>query len=237
MTSRFLLLRNTLHKGAFRFDLDNDLWKRHYIPDEEEAGNVLDIFQNGSLKGYTIYSEELLHDGVKVYRVLEICAESREVFAELTKQLVERAVKEGVDFVYTKGSDEKFNDVLTERGFFSFFESVAMIALLNPIELFSSLSEEVNQGKTLNIVIKGFDPILLRVGEKGIMVVANEKPDLTVTTDSKTFVKLFFGKTSFFKQLVKGKIGINRMSRLLTAMHFFGLIKQKSWYIPMGDWL
>ena len=209
----------------------------HYIPDEKEAGNVLEIFQNGALKGYAIYSEELLHDGVKVYRVLEICAESRDVFAELTNQLVERAVKEGVDFIYAKGSDEKFNDVLSERGFFSFFESVVMIALLNPFELFSSLSEEVNQGKTLNIVIKGFDPILLRVGEKGIMVVANEKPDLTVTTDSKTFVKLFFGKTSFFKQLLKGKIRINPVSSLPTAMHFFGLIKQKSCYIPIGDWL
>ena len=227
-----------MHKNAFRFDLDNDLWKTHYILGEKEgAGNVLEIFQNGTLKGYAIYSEELLFDGVKVYRVLEICAESREVFAELINQLVERAVKEEVDFVYAKGIDKKFNDVLTERGFFSFLESVVMVTLLNPFELFSSLSEEVDPGKTLNIVIEGFDPILLRVGEKGIMVVANEKPDLTVTTDSKTFVRLFFGKTSFFKQLVKGKIGINPMSRLPTAMHFFGLIKQKSWYIPIGDWL
>jgi len=198
---------------------------------------VLEIFQNGTLKGYAIYSEELLFDGVKVYRVLEICAESREVFAELINQLIERAVKEEVDFVYTKGIDKKFNDVLTEREFFSFLESTVMVTLLNPYELFSSLSEEVNRGKTLNITIKGFDPILLRVGEKEIMVVAHEKPDLTVTTDSETFVKLLFGKTSFFKQLLKGKIRIDSVSSLPTAMHFFDLIKQKSWYIPLGDWL
>lgn len=210
----------------------------HYIPGEkEEADNVLEIFQNGALKGYAIYSEALLHDGIKVYRILEICAESRDVFAELTNQLVERAVKEEVDFIYVKGSDRKFNEVFTERGFFSFFESVTMITLLNPSELFSSLSEEVNHGKTMNIKIKGFDPILLRVGEKGIMVLANDKPDLTVTTDSKTFVKLLFGKTSFFKQLLKRKIRINPVSGLRTATHFFGLIKQKSWYIPLGDWL
>lgn len=210
----------------------------HYIKGEkEEAGNVLEIFQNGALRGYAIYCEKLLHDGVRVYKILEICAESEQVFAELTNQLIERAVKGDVDFVYAKGIDGKFNDVLAEEGFFSFFESVVMMALLNPFEIFLALSEEVNQGKTLNIVIKGFDPILLRVGEKGVMIVANDKPDLTVTTDSKTFLKLLFGRASFFKQFLKGKIRINSVLSLRTAMHFFELIKQKSWYIPSGDWL
>jgi len=209
----------------------------HYMQSKKETSNIVEIFREGVLKGYAIYTDELLHGEVKACKVLEICAESRDVYAELTNLLVERAVKEDVDFVYTKGSDEKFNDVLSEKGFFSFLESVVMTVLLNPYELLSSLSEKVNQGKILNILIEGFDPILLRIGEKGIMVVANGKPDLTVMTDSKTFMKLLFGRASFFKQLLKRKIRISSLTGLSTAKHFFGLIKQKNWYIPSGDWL
>ena len=238
MSNKFTLLRNRVYSDAFRFDLDNDLWKMHYpLGEKEGLGRTIEVSENGLLKGYAIYSIEHLRGTAKVYRVFEIQAENREIFAELTQQLVERAVQDEVDFIYTKGNYEKFHDVFEERGFISFLESVIMVVLLNPIELFSSISEEVNQGKTLKIVIDGFDPILLRVGEKEIMVVQNDKPNWTVTIDSKTFLKLLFGKTSFLTQFIKGKIKIDSVLGLQTAMHLFGLIRQKSWYIPLGDWL
>lgn len=209
----------------------------HYVPGEKERSNILEIVQEGDLKGYALYSDEPMHGGTRAYKILEICAVSGDVFGKLVDLLVERAAKDEVDFIYTKGIDEKFNDVLSEKGFFSFLESVVMTVLLNPYELLSSLSGKANQGRILNIAIKGFDPILLRIGARGVAIVKDGKPDLTVRTDSKTFLKLFFGKTSLFRQLVKGKIRIDSLSNLPTAMRFFGLIKQQNLYVPSGDWL
>ena len=236
MANGLLLLRNKLHKDSLRFDLDNDLRAMDYLPGERETSNMIEIVQEGALKGYAVFSE-LMHGEVKAYKVLEICAMSGDVFDELINLLIERAVRDKVDFIYTKGSDERFNDILFGKGFFSFLESAVMTVLLNPYELLSSLSEKVNQGKILNIAINGFDPVLLRIGEKGVMVITDGKPDLTVRTDSKTFIKLFFGKTSFSKQLFQGKVRINSLTNLPTAMHFFTVIKQQHLYIPLGDWL
>ncbi len=214
------------------------LWKVHYMANEKaEAANVLKILQDGTLRGYAIYSQQLFSEGIKAYKILEICAEKRDIFSELLDQIIEHAVKENVDFIYITESNGKFSGNFTEKGFFSFLKSVIMIVLLNPQEFFSSLSEEVDHGETLKLLIKGYDPVLLRVGEKGVMVVSKSEPDLTVTTDSKTFLNLLFGKTSFFRQLLQGKVSISSLSNLPTVVHFFNVIKLKKWYIPPGDWL
>lgn len=214
------------------------LWNKHYITNEKaEASNVLSILQNGALKGYAIYSRQLFSEEIKGYKILEICAEKKDVLTELIDQIIERALKESVDFVYFRESNGKFSEVFTKKGFSSFLESVIMVVLLNPQEFLSSLSEEVEQGKTLKLLIRGFDPVLLRVGEKGVMVVSKNKPDLTVTINVKTFLNLLSGKTSFFRQLLQRRVRVNSLSNLRTAVHFFNLIKQKKWYIPPGDWL
>jgi len=207
------------------------------LNEKAKATNVLEILEKGTLRGYVIYSQQLLSEGTKAYKILEICAEKRDALTKLLDQLIERAVKENVDFIHFAGSNGKFSQVFGEKGFFSFLRTVIMIVLLNPREFFSSLSEKIDHGKTLKLLIKGFDPILLRVGKKGVMVVSKSKPDLTVTTDGRTFVNLLFGKTSILRQVLRGRVGISSLFNLPVAIHFFNLIKQKEWYIPPGDWI
>jgi len=112
-----------------------------------------------------------------------------------------------------------------------------MVALLNPKDILSALSEETEDGKILMLLIKGFDPVTVKVGTKGIMVATNEKPDLTVSTDSKTFIRLLFGKTSLTKEFLRRRIALSNILDWTTASHFFNLIKHDKWYIPMGDWV
>lgn len=236
--NELILLRNRLHQDAFRFDISPSLWKMHYMSDEKtEAVTILKILQNGTLRGYAIYSQLLFSEGIKAYKILDVCAEEKDLLTKLIDRIIECAVKENADFIYFTESSGKCSEALSEKGFFSFLRTVIMVVLLNPQVLFSSLSEEVNQGKTLKLLIRGFDPILLRVGEKGVMVAPKSKPDLTVTTDGRTFVNLLFGKTSFLRQLLKGRVSVSSLFDLPTAVHFFSVIEQKKWYIPPGDWL
>lgn len=214
------------------------LWKTHYLfgIEMEEANNVLKVMDNGTLMGYAVFCIDAVK-GAKVCRVLDICAEKKEVFAEMVDRLVERCVREDVDFIYFKQGKERFGDVLHKKGFFTVWESVIMVVLLDPLGLFSSISEEVKQGKILKLILTGFDPIALKIGKNGVQVIADEKPDLTISTDGKMFLKLLFGKTSLLKEVLKQKVTISSILDLPTANHFFSLIEQKGWFIPSGDWL
>lgn len=235
---KFLDLRNRNHADEFRFDVTPELWKTHYLfgDETESANNVLKIVDNGTLMGYAVYSTGTAK-GAKTCRILDICAKEKEVFAKLVNRLVERCIGEDVDFIYFKQAKEKFSDVLRKKGFFTARESVIMVVLLNPVELFSSISEEVKQGKILKLMLTGSSPIALKVGENGVQVVADQMPDLTISTDSKTFLQLLFGKTSILKEILKQKVTMSSIFGLPTAKHFFDLIRQEGWYIPSGDWL
>lgn len=236
MIGEFLDLRNAIHSGKFRFNLTRGLWGCHYLAEKElEANTVIRVVENGILRGYAVYSI-FIDDGVRALKILEICADRRATLVELIDYIGERGVKEGVDFILLQRCREPYDDVFDKMGFLTFVTNVIMIVLLNPKELLSSLSEEIERGKILKLIIKGFDPINIRVGKKAIMVVENKRYDLTVQTDSKTFVKLFFGKTSFLKELLKRKIVTDNLFHLPTLSHFFSAIKQKEWYIPPGDW-
>ena len=112
-----------------------------------------------------------------------------------------------------------------------------MIALLNPKELLMALSGRIENGKVLNLLIEGFDPVTVKVGEEGFMVVKEKEPDLTVSTDVRTFLGLFFGRTSLLKEFLRKRITISGILNWRTANHFFSLIKQDKWHIPMGDWV
>lgn len=235
MIDEFLTLRNTVHKDEFRFDLSPDLWKSSYLFGKEpEADTVIVIRKNGLLRGYAVCSIEFDHQ-IKVCGVLEICADGRDSLVELIDRIIEKGVKEDVDFIFLRRCEEPFDEVFDKKRFLTFLESAIMVALFNPKELLLPLSEEIEHGKTLKLIIEGFDPIIVKVGRNRIMVMHDAEPDFTVRTDSKTFLRLCFGKESFMRQFLKRNVFIDRLTCLPTILRFFSIIRNKKWYIPTGD--
>jgi putative sterol carrier protein len=229
-------LRNKIHKDNFRFVLTPAHWKTVYVPENVEGGNLVTVESNGRLKGYAAFIL-VNFDEVRAYDVREISAEDENTLVQLIDQIADRGCKDEVDFIFVKRCDEPFNEVFSKKGFSSFIESVIMIALFDPEKLLSALSEKVENGKALRLIIKGFDPINVKVGEKGIMLVKEAKPDLTVSIDSKTFLKLFFGRASFMSEFLRRRIALDGILSLGAARSFFRIIKEPKWYIPMGDWV
>ena len=114
-------------------------------------------------------------------------------------------------------------------------ESAIMIVLLNPKELLLSLSQEIEHGKILKLIVRGFEPVFVKVGKEGVQVLENGQQEFTIRTDSETFIRLLFGKTSFLKEVLRRKV-VTQLRRMPDTIHFFELIKAKEWYIPSGDW-
>jgi hypothetical protein len=85
--------------------------------------------------------------------------------------------------------------------------------------------------------VKGFNQIDIRVGETGIALVHEEKPEFALITDSRTFLRILFGKTSFLNELFRRRVKLEGIQNFSTAQRFFRIIKQSKWYIPMGDWV
>lgn len=235
MIDKIIGLRNRVHKNDFRFVLTPEHWNVLYVPEGVEKHNLAAVTKNGELKGYAAYYL-INFEEARAYDVREICAEDEKILAQLLDQIADRSVKDSVDFVFIRKREDPYRDMYAKRGFLSFLESVIMIALLNPRELLSALSEEIEKGKVLKLLIEGFDPITVKVGEKGIIVVKENRSDLTVSTNSETFLRLFFGRTSFLKEFLKRRVTLNNILNWTTANRFFNLIKQDNWHIPMGDW-
>lgn len=236
MIEDYLTLRNKIHQDSFRFNLPAKLWAAHYLLDPNmEASRVVRVEKNGVLEGYAVY-EPMVERNIRAYRLLEICATSKEVQGQLVDQIINRGVEDKIDFVFTRKCEELLDVVFDEKKFVSFVDCVIMCALLDPHELLLSISDNVDDGEVLELNIKGFNPIFVRVGRGKIRVLKQEKPDVKVKIDSKTFLKLFFGKTSFLKEFLKGKIIIDSVFRVLTVARFIGAIKQERAYIPLGDW-
>ena len=237
MSDELLNLRNGLHEDEFRFHLTPSLWESHYVSEKElNANNVVRVIKNGILRGYAVYSI-LISDQIKTCRIEEICADGKAILNELIDRIIRKSTAKGVDFIFLRRCEEPYNDLFDERGFLSIIESAIMVVLLDPIELLLSISKKIERGKILKLIVRGFDPIKVKVGEKGVMVVKDKKYDLTVRTDSRTFLKLFFGKTSLIKEFLRRKIIIDQIFYLPTISRFFNLIKQRRWYIPPGDWI
>jgi len=229
--------RDRTHKDSFRFVLTPKHWKALYASEDEvNANGMVTVTRNGVLRGYAAYSL-VVFGKIRTYEILDICADAKEVANELIEQIVESGLRHKVDMVFTRNCKEAHDDIFAEKGFLSFVDTVVMAVLLSPRELLQALSKKTPNFKVLRLSIKGFEPVTVKVGKEGITVVSDEKADLSVWTDNKTFMKLFFGKTRFLREFVKGKITIDNVLRLLTAWHFFNLIKQEKWYIPLGDWI
>lgn len=236
MIKEYLMLRNRLHAKNFRFNLPTDLWAAHYLPDPNmEARHIVRVEKDGVLEGYAVYTL-LADENIRAYKILEICASSREVLKQLIDHIINRSVRDEIDFVFVRKNEEPLDRMLGEKKFVSFVDCVIMSALLNPRELLMSMSENIDDGEVLELKIKGFDSIYVRTRNGKMKVVDKEKPNVVVKIDSKTFLELLFGKSSFYKELLKRKVIINSLLRISTVVHFFGAIKQERPYIPQGEW-
>ena len=236
MIDKIIDLRNRFHKDDFRFVLTPEHWNVLYVPESVEKRNLATVIKNGELKGYAAYYL-ISFEEARAYDIREICAEDEEVLTQLVDQVVDKGVKDNVDFIFFRRCEDPYKDMYVKKGFSSFSESVIMIALLDPQKLLSALSEKVENGKVLRLLINGFGQIDIKVGEKGIMLVDGEKPEFTVLTDGKTFLRLFFGKTSLLNEFFRRRVKLGGIQYLATAQHFFNIVKQSKWYIPMGDWV
>jgi hypothetical protein len=235
LTEEFLDLRNRIHKGEFRLDLSSDLWKSHYLTSSEaNGGNVLTIIENEKLKAYAVFSIQEA-EGARAYKILEICSEGSEALSKLVDLILESAIEHKVDFVFLRESDENHGSTLRRKGFISFVDSTVSLVLLNPKEFLRSVAEDIHEGKIMRLSIKGFSPVDVKVGKTATMLVSGEKPDFVLSIDARMFLRLLFGKSSFFKEYLERNIKVP-IAHWFTAKHFFELVRTKEWYIPSGDW-
>lgn len=236
MIDEIIDLRNKTHKDEFRFVLTPEHWKVLYMPENVEKSNLATVRNDGRLEGYAAFYL-VNFDQVRAYDVREIIAQDENTLTQLLEQITDKGMKDNVDFIFLKRCEEPYNNVFAKKGFLPFVESVIMVALFDPKQLLSTLSEKVESGKVLRLLIKDLDPIDIKLGEKGIMLVKEEKPNLIVSTDSRTFLRLVLGRTSFAREFFKRTVTINGVLGLTVASRFFKLAKQAKWYIPMGDWV
>jgi hypothetical protein len=236
MIDEIIDLRNETHRDAFRFLLTHDHWNVLYMPEKVEASHLATVTKDGKLEGYAVFYL-VNFDQIRAYDVREIIAEDESTLAQLLDQIRDKGMEESIDFIFLKRCEEPYSDLLVKRGFSPFVESVIMTALFDPQKLLSTLSQKTEDGKTLRLDIRGFDLMDIKVGEERIMLTKEEKPNLLVSMDSKTFLRLFFGKSSFMRELIRRKVTISNILGFATASRFFKIIEHDKWYIPMGDWV
>jgi hypothetical protein len=229
-------LRNFMNRNSFRLEVTPELWRALYeINRQGKPANVVTVRRNGVLRGYASYL--VFERGqLTALGILDMNAEGKDVLADLVDAIIERGKAEGADIIYFRKAPGSCDEILDEKGFLSFIESVIPIALLNPNALLNALAESEVLGTSLSLNIRGFEPVVVTVGQHGIEVSPEKKPDLKVFTDSETFLKLFFSQTTVLKQFLNRKIKVSNPLKLLTVKRFFDSIKQERWYIPFGDW-
>lgn len=235
MIDEILALRNKVHRNDFRFNLPSSLWTSHYVSIEEFGpNNLIELRRNGVLRGYAAISiSEAEHN--KVLTIREICADEKETFSQLMELVTERGMEQNVDFIVWRRCQEAFEDVLLEKGALTFTETMIMVALMNPQVFLKPFSDRVDKGNVVKLNIEGSLPVSLRIGENNFTMEDATPTDFTISLDSLTFVKLFFGKTSFFKEWIKGKIKVS-LRHYQTASRLFKIVRNQRWYVPSGDW-
>lgn len=231
-----ITLRNLLNQGSFRLDVTQELWKAIYeVNREGKPSNIITVKRNGELKGYASYLTFVRGQSTAL-GVLDMNAETEDVLEELTDTLIQLAETEGVDIIYfrkTPGLDDR---VLDTKGFSTFVETVMVIKLLDLGELLKAFSDDDASGPRIKLDVKGLEPVTVTAGKKGLKFVSEEKPDLELSTDSETFLKLFFNQTSVLREFLGRRLKVSNILKLSIAARFFNLIRQEKWYIPFGDW-
>jgi len=235
LTEELLRFRNKVHKDDFRLNLSPDLWSSHYLTlNEIEEDNLIQLRSNSVLKGYAALAYMSIKQN-KALVVREMCADTEETFQQLIDRVIDKGVRRNVDFIVWRKCQETFDDVLEKRGFLTFSESIIMVALLNTKEFLKPFSEDVECGKVARLIIKGLEPVFIRIGKDKFSIIENGREDFTIFINGLTFIKLFFGKSSFFKEWLKRKVKVS-ISHYLAAKHLFEMLKNERWYIPSGDW-
>jgi len=196
---------------------------------------VVEAREDGALRGYAIL-EEVSSEQNRICMIRELCADGEDIFAELVERIIKRSVKENFDFIVWRQCKEPYGNLMDRKGFLTVKESTIMMKLLSPRELLVSLSSPTIHGKIIKLSIQEFAPITVIVGDKTLSVhEGDEQPQSTISTDARTFLRLLFGRTSFWTAFLKRKVKV-RVSNLFTAKHFFDLLENIGWYIPSGDW-
>jgi putative sterol carrier protein len=207
-----------------------------YVPKSSETNTLLTAVRNGVLAGYAAICVTSFST-VKACNIKEICAEDSGIFARLIDQIVERSMEHDIDFVFLTTCEKDHEKLLAGKGFSSFVERTIMASLLNAKALLRALSEPSADGKILEVVIRGFEPILVNLDKRTITLVEEGQPDLTISTDSKTWLRVLFGRSSFLKEFFTKRIVISSVMNLLDAIRFFDIIRQNKVYVPEADWV
>lgn len=231
-----IALRNLLNQGSFRLEVTPELWKAIYqVNREGKPSNIITVKRNGELKGYASYLKFMRGQSTAL-GVLDMNAESEDVLEELTDILIERAEAEDVDIIYFRTAPGPDDHVLDRKGFSSFVETVIVIKLLDLRKLLEAFSDDDASGPCIRLNVEGLEPVTVTAGKKGVKFMVEKKPDVELSTDSKTFLKLFFNQTSVLKEFLGRRLKVNNVLKLSMATRFFNLIKQEKWYFPFGDW-
>ncbi len=236
MVEDLIKFRNKLKNGQFRFMAPLEEWKANYSsrPGVEEA-DIVKIQEEGELKGYAIGCMSH-HKGLRMYRILEFCATDNKTTRKLIDSMIRRGEQIGADFVIGKTCQEPFDSVFKETGFASIKENVVMFVLLNLEELLVPLSSDAVQGRVFTLIINGFKPLNIVVGKDKIRILGEKAtPDIRVSLEARTFLRLFFGKTTVLKEVLRGNLRIEGKIHFNTIFRFFRIFKQNKWYIPQGD--
>ena len=117
--ARALDLRNRIHNDEFRFVLTPEHWKVLYVPENVEESNLATVSRNGRLKGYAAYFL-INFEQVRAYGIWGICAEDEDTLTELIEQVVEKSVKDNVDFIFVRGVEGSYVNVLDKKKFSSY---------------------------------------------------------------------------------------------------------------------
>lgn len=233
MIDEYLDLRNRTHNGDFRFVVTSDLW--HVLYEAEDRDDSVRVTKDDRLRGYAAYSI-IAHDEINICEIRDICFEDKAVLQELIDKVVEKASAKGADFVFLRESNGPWDEVFANKGFFSFVESVIMVVFLDPKKLLSAFSDAgTHGGKVIKLAVEDHEPCLVKIGEAGLEI-SDKKEDVIISTSPQTFLKIFFGQSSFVKEFLKRKIKVKGIGNIRVAMRFFNLIRQRSWYLPYGDW-
>ena len=239
MVEEFVKLRNQLHRGEFRFDVSPEVWEWDYTGRPGvEVDDVISVYRDSELKGYAIACLSDFESDLKVYLVLELCATDAATANELIDKVVTRGNRRNADFILIRGCGEPFERSLGRLGFLDFNESVILGLLLNPRQLLAPLCSEGVQGRRVNLEIQGAEPIGLVVGKGGLgLCECGPEAQISLSLDSRVFLKLFFGRTSIWNEILRGHVRIKGKVHILTAARLFRTIRQDRWYIPSGDWV
>jgi hypothetical protein len=196
---------------------------------------LVELRQNGTLRGYAAIS---ISEGEqnRILAIREICADGKDAFSKLIDLIIRRGLEENVDFIIWRRCQESFEDILLEKDALTFAETMIMVALMNPREFLKPLSDRVEKGAVAKLDIEGLGSVSLRIGRDEFAVQEEESStDFAISLDGPTFMRLFLGRASFFREWIRRNIKVSLIHYRM-ANRLFKMVRNTKWYVPSGDW-